>query len=112
MCYGYGNSDQAAWIHSPIRVFPVCIFSITHSLSACLFHIFSGVENEDVDTAAAIRHIEMDGEPAELGRVGPMDTTAMYGMDLDQPGKLLLSFGVKLCTGCFPADKIMEKILV
>ena len=47
---------------------------------------FSGLENEDVATAAAIRHIEMDGEPAELGKAIPIDTMMMYGMDMDKQG--------------------------
>ena len=39
-------------------------------------------------TAAAIRHVEMDGDPAELGRAGPIDPTVMYGMDLDNQGNI------------------------
>ena len=40
-------------------------------------------------TAAAIRHVEMDGDPAELGRAGPIDPTVMYGMDLENQGNHL-----------------------
>ena len=44
------------------------------------------MDNEDVDTAAAIRNMEMTGEPPELGKVGPINTTDMYVFDLEKPG--------------------------
>lgn len=47
-----------------------------------------GMENEDVGTAAAIRHIEMGADPPVLGRVEPIDATQMYGMDLDKPDQV------------------------
>lgn len=47
----------------------------------------------DVDTDAAIRHIDMQGDGPELGQAGPVDTyKALAGMDTEpRPGNCLKS---------------------
>jgi hypothetical protein len=55
-----------------------------------LFYV-SGDIDMDVDTEAAIRHIEMQGDAPELGQAGPVNTyQTLYGMDTEpKPGTSL-----------------------
>ena len=39
-----------------------------------------------MDTAAAIRNIEMEGEAPAMGQAGPINTTDMYAFDMEKPG--------------------------
>lgn len=56
----------------------------------CIIYVCKGVDNLDVDTDAAIRHIEMQGDEPVLGQVGPLDTLKM--LDTEQkPGEYYLT---------------------
>ena len=62
-----------------------------------IFNILTGMDNEDVDTAAAIRNIEMEGEAPAMGQAGPINTTDMYAFDMEKPGLYHSLYSLNQC---------------